>query len=263
VLPLRQPSFRLQMLLHRHQMTEPVIDSLPSHERARVARLWARRGQNERASSGAFVWVARAIAEEGFGDAAAELARRAVNEELAHDAVCKGVARVYAEGADYPEVQVPVEPDFGFCARRMGRLLGVTLQTAINESLATAYLGECLTRARSEVARSALRDLLRDEVEHARIGWAVLASPRLSAEERARLAEHLPLLFELMLSAWLADDADYPEDLPEGHGIVSGRVIAGAIQDAVTNVLLPGFRHVGVDTSAVQRWLASAPRSAQ
>ena len=211
-------------------LTLPLVDEeierLPSAERARVAYLWSRRAQNERASSGVFQWVAEALRDEGFDAALVALATRAINDELLHHDVCSEVARRYAvDSLSAPAVATPAEPGFGTCSRRQARVLAVTLQCAINESLSTAYLGLCLEQAQSSVARAGLRRLLQDEVDHAR------------------------------MSAWLAADADYPEDLPQGHGVVSYQAIRASALASARDVLLPGFAHVGIDVSLARAYL--------
>jgi hypothetical protein len=237
---------------------DALIDQLAAADRAQLAFLWSRRAQNERASSGVFRWIAEALHEERFEPALGELARRAIDEELSHHEVCSEVAQKYAPSfRAAPVVQTPSEPSFGMCSRRQARVLAVTLQCAINESLSAAYLGACLDEARSEVARAALRLLLKDEVQHARIGWGLLAA--LEGAERRDIARHLPLLLDLSLSAWLADDADYPESLVRGHGMVCCKVIRASALATVRDVLLPGFAHVGIEVSHARQYLERYP----
>ncbi len=238
-------------------LVDDEIEQLPPAERARIAYLWSRRAQNERASSGIFQWVAEALRDEGFDAALVALATKAIDDELQHHKICAEVAERYAASApSAAAVATPAEPGFGTCSRRQARVLAVTLQCAINESLSTAYLGVCLEQARSPVARAGLRRLLQDEVDHARIGWGLLASAQLAAGERASLARHLPLLLDLSLSAWLTADADYPEDLPQGHGVVSYQAIRASALTSARDVLLPGFAHVGIDVNLARQYLA-------
>ena len=80
------------------------------------------------------------------------------------------------------------------------------------------------------------------------------ASPEITRGDRDSVARHLPLLLDLSLSAWLADDADYPDDLPAGHGVVTCREIRGCVLAGVRDVLLPGFAHVGIDVTLGTRF---------
>jgi hypothetical protein len=237
------------------------LERLPPEERARIGYLWSRRAQNERASSGVFQWVTEALRDEGFDASLVALATRAISDELLHHDVCNEVAQRYAAGGvSAPIVATPPEPGFGTCSRRQARVLAITLQCAVNESLSAAYLGVCLEQVQSSVARAGLQRLLQDEVDHARIGWALLASPQLETSERARLSRHLPLLLDLSLSAWLAADADYPEDLPTGHGVVSCKAIQASTVASIRDVLLPGFAHVGLDVSFAQAYFSAHPQ---
>jgi hypothetical protein len=62
---------------------------------------------------------------------------------------------------------------------------------AISESIATALLFECHQTARDPVLRAFYRNIVRDEVHHARLGWYYLAwrAPQWTAEERQRVAD--------------------------------------------------------------------------
>jgi hypothetical protein len=237
--------------------TDAELERLSAAARGQIAYLWSRRAENERASSGVFRWIAEALREEGFAPALIQGATRAIDDELLHHAVCRDVAARYTTDVPaVPSVATPSEPSFGTCSRRQARLLAISLQCAINESLSTAYLGACLDAARGASARAGLRRLLKDEVAHARIGWGSLASPNVTQRDRESLARHLPLLLDLSLSTWLADDADYPDDLPGGHGVVSYRVIRDTALASVRDVVLPGFAHVGVDIAHGSRFFA-------
>lgn len=231
------------------------LERLSAAGRTQIAYLWSRRAENERASSGVFRWIAEGLREEGFAPALVQSATRAVDDELLHHAACRDVATRYAADVPpVPSVATPSEPSFGTCSRRQARLLAISLQCAINESISTAYLGACLDEARGALARAGLRRLLQDEVAHARIGWGALASPNVTQRDRQSLARHLPLLLDLSLSTWLADDVDYPDDLPRGHGVVSCRVIRDVALASVRDVVLPGFAHVGVDITHGERF---------
>ena len=96
------------------------------------------------------------------------------------------------------------------------------------------------------VARRALRLLLRDEIDHARIGWAHLASAEVTSEERREVGRALPVLLRIAREAW-SRGSPTTSDAATGHGWVSDARVAAIFEDVLREVLLPGFAHVGVE----------------
>ena len=73
-------------------------------------------------------------------------------------------------------------------------------QCALNETTASAFLETCLAESKVPLAHVALRELLSDEIDHARIGWAHLAS--LDAPSRAAVTPWLMPMMAANLSMW-------------------------------------------------------------
>ena len=93
--------------------------------------------------------------------------------------------------------------------------------------------------------RAAVRELLRDEVDHARLGWAHLASPRMSDATRRAVAVEIRPLLELCRSLWL-NERRVDTQLPKGHGCAPLLDLPHIVDDAVNELILPGLRHVGI-----------------
>lgn len=111
-------------------------------------------------------------------------------------------------------------------AARVARALYAALHCSVNETLATAYLGECLDQVQGVVAKAALREIIQDEVRHARIGWAVLASDKLTPADRGTIANTMPVLLDICVSQWLRDvESEFPNELSAGHGCIRHRTI--------------------------------------
>jgi hypothetical protein len=133
------------------------------------------------------------------------------------------------------------------------------LHSAVNETLAVSYLSACLAEAESDGAQRVLKELLADEVRHARIGWAVLASPQLTAEDRGTIARFMPALLDACVGAWLADArTEYPDELPRGHGCISHVDITRAVVEALDALILPGLSHCQVDPLPALSWVQRA-----
>jgi hypothetical protein len=113
--------------------------------------------------------------------------------------------------------------------------------------------------------RHALRALLADEVRHARIGWAVLASPLLTVDDRRVIASFMPQLLQVCVEAWLneEDELEGERQIPKGHGNLGSAELGSCVDDTLRNVIVPGLEHVGIDSGPAQRWAFAHARSFQ
>jgi hypothetical protein len=125
----------------------------------------------------------------------------------------------------------------------------------LNETFASAVLESSLAAAKGALAKAALRELLSDEVDHARIGWAHLA--RLSEGERARVQPFLAQLLRANLRMWREAERPYGEQpaIAE-HGGMNRALLEPALMQALSTLIVPGLQHVGFVTTDLERWLA-------
>lgn len=85
-------------------------------------------------------------------------------------------------------------------------------------------------------------------MNHARIGWAHLASAGVSDVERRDVSRALPILVRLARAAWTASSGATP-DAALGHGSVSDLRVAQIFEEVLNDVVVPGLRLVGVDAA--------------
>jgi len=175
-----------------------------------------------------------------------ELFDLASDDEARHAEVCLDLAQRYA-GATLEPPHVPSSPlpRFGASDIRLEAALLVTGTCCINETLATLWLEQCLLVASSPLSRAAHRAHLRDELDHARLGWAHLGSSAVDASIRTVLGRSLPQLLAANVPLWLRED---PAAGIPAHGTPALTNLASAMTSAVVDVLLPGFVHVAVLT---------------
>jgi hypothetical protein len=222
----------------RHAAVDPVLDSLTPREREGAAAAWCYRAGAEHAASLAFRRIAEELAEDGCPDELVAMARRAEADERYHAELCAFVAERYLGQPAAPEPPRDYALEFASCDATVGRVLRVTLVAAVGESLSTAYLLACLRAAQGTLARAALRELSQDEVSHARIGWARLATlPRVM---RARVADELPTLIASAVASWEHEVIGLP--CPPGHGALDLAATRRVIQQALDEVVIPGLR---------------------
>ena len=199
--------------------------------------------------------VVSALLRDGANPEVILLAAEAVPEEVRHSQICHAVAMRYL-GKDVPPPKARKidEPVFGDAPADVCRLLGVVLHACINETLATVCLKQGLQEARSETVKLATRQLLEDDLNHARLGWADLASAHVSAPHKEHVAAALPTLLRMGRDGWLyepRDDFDEP-----AHGVLGSAGFPPLLATAISELILPGFDYVGVDTRAARAWYA-------
>jgi hypothetical protein len=226
----------------------------------RLAESWSHRGAMERRVVDAFMVVRDALVSLRAHDALVSLAERAIDDERRHAELCRVVASRFA-GRDVPEpprlvLHVPKHEGAGDELRHVLHVLG---HCAINETFASAVLEQSLRDAKGALARAALRELLADEIDHARVGFGLVAT--LSPETKQTLSMWLPGLIRASVVMWRTTvRPDTEEPALNAHGMISPSLIERAIITATREILVPGFAHLGVDSAGVTVWLdAGAP----
>jgi hypothetical protein len=133
--------------------------------------------------------------------------------------------------------------------------LHIVGQCVFNETTASAYL-ECSLEHATDgtLAKSALRELLSDEIDHGRIGWAHLGS--LDVKARAEVAPWLHAMAFTNLKEWRREtpyDATHTEAMTK-QGVPPAKVVHEALVDALRTLIIPGFEQLQMDVSALKKW---------
>jgi hypothetical protein len=132
--------------------------------------------------------------------------------------------------------------------------LHVTALCCVNETIACAALRASMQASQSPLVSAALQSILSDEIDHARAGWAHLASASVSIETKRALAPWLPRLLAGHLDALLDDGAPLPGEGYPQHGMLSRASLRGIIASALDAVILPGFERAGIETGDAREW---------
>jgi hypothetical protein len=238
---------RTAALLERIPWHDPSLQALPDPLRVAMAKHWARRARSEARVGQSLLALVPRVRAVGGSPVVLHWLEVAGQDEAVHSELCRRLAESYAGERVEPVEARPVTlPEFGCEDERLEVLLLVTGTCCINETLATAWLEANVAQARAPIARAANRLHLRDEIDHARLGWAHLASPAVDEDLREALADCVPRLLAANLAVWLrADDFTPPEGVP-GHGVCAHADTVTIIERALQEVVLPGFHHVGV-----------------
>ncbi len=232
------------------------MNEMPFAEREELATIWLSQAATEARVARSFALVHESLALLGADAGLVEVSARAVEDEHRHEALCRTMAERYAGAPVVPTPVLPFSPPRHHEAKsdRDRRALWVVGQCAFNETFASAYLSLCFDRVETPLARAAIRELLSDEIDHARIGWAYLST--IDAATRATISDWLVPLAVSNLREWrkvrLAED----ERLAP-HGIPPAGAVEEALSHAMRDLVAPGLAHVGLDVRALERWIAN------
>ncbi len=222
--------------------------------RESLADIWWAQSATELRVARSFEIVHESLASLDAASPLVALAERAVDDEHRHGALCLEMARrLSVEGRVGPAPTLPLQRPTHAEARspRERATLYVIGQCALNETFANAYLTAAYREATSPLARAAINELLRDEIDHSRLGWAFLST--LPATEREWVSDWLVPVTITNLREWHRSATTHTVAF-ESHGVPRGDAVREALSEVVREVLLPGFAHVGLDVRHLERW---------
>ena len=196
------------------------LAELDPRVREEIAHVWWMQSATEKRVAVSFAIVHEALVGLGAEHALVSLAHRAVDDEHRHAALCLEMARRLrgADASEPPEMDSTRPSHPAARDERERRALFVIGQCALNETFASAYLSTAHAGAKSRLARAALHELLKDEIDHSRLGWAYLST--MPADLRARISDWLVPLTVANLREWRKSTASHDVVLEE-HGVLS------------------------------------------
>jgi hypothetical protein len=214
--------------------------------------VWTYRLESELDAADRFRALAAALRALEASPSLVEMAHEAAADELRHASLCREL--IVHFGGAFPAEKPRVPAGRIAPAGLEGRervLYEIVALSCITETLSTALLGELVARAGDPVCKQAMHSVLRDEVNHSRLGWAFLA------EERARgardcIGRHVPEMLAAALGPNFFTLADAPDAQqkelarPERQRVV---------RETLESVVFPGLDRFGIETSPAKRWL--------
>jgi hypothetical protein len=234
---------------------DETIARLSIAERRVAAATWHGRAESELRAAGSFAHVAVTLGAVGAAPDLIALAHRAISDELRHATLCHQVATAFAGRALPPPRRLPATvPRHADASPGLRRILHVVGMCCLNETTGSAFLETCRAGARAPLASRALHELLADEIDHARIGWALISAA--DAETRDALARWLPHLLAANLAAWRRRPRRAITAALVEHGCPHWDTVDDAVVAAIDDLLLPGFALLGVDIAPARAWLA-------
>ncbi len=255
----RRLSPRAQLTRRPLPDTDPSIELLTADEREIAAAVWHGRSEAELRASGSFGVIARTLVVAGAPAELIDLARRAIADERRHAEICWRVACAFAgEQLPAPRRLLVTVPALERARPELRHILHVVGMCCLNETSGSAFLELCRAGVQAPLAKAALHELSCDEIDHARLGWAFVASRIGDGDLRAELGAWLPELLADNLAAWRNRPKRPITDALIAHGCPRWADVDAAVLGAAEELVIPGFEQLGVDVTAARSWLATA-----
>jgi hypothetical protein len=195
-------------------------------------------------------------------DCFADMAEESADDELRHAKLCQElIAHFGGEPSTAPDLSAaPLAPPGVDGRERV--LYEVIAFSCVTETLSTALLSELVARAHDPRCRRAMHDILRDEVNHSRLGWALLAQEH-ARGARDCVGRHLPqMLRDTLGSDFFSTEmalGPYESEL-SGLGVLTRADRQRIVRETFDAVIWPGLERFGIDTVPGRSWTARPQR---
>lgn len=228
--------------------------ALTEEARRDVAGTFSFRARGEREAHLRFTRLAVELFTTGASDLVVRLAKEAAEDEARHALVCDRIATEWGmPSGPVPVTATPVGPRTLPPHERV--LVEMVSLCCVAETIANLVLRASLETVREPSLKDALHEIAKDEVKHARLGWAHLAEARRKGHGEG-LAALLPSVLDAGLPEALFAALPTSADCPE-LGTLSEARRKELVVAAFLEVVFPGFEALDVDPGPSRAWLAS------
>ncbi|MEL6181971.1 MAG: ferritin-like domain-containing protein [Myxococcota bacterium] len=240
--------------------TSTTIEALDEATRERIASDWWFRHHAELEAKERFEQLVQALTAAGAVAPVVQMAHQAVQDEERHAERCRDVAVHYRPTDPFagatPDASSVAPPEW---SPQHSTLYETVALCCVAETINAALLTEVLSVATEPLIRSAVRAILRDEIQHARLGWAYLASLPHEAFPQP-LSTRLPALFEDSISeALIAGKTPSAGFACHPHGFLSRSHRLAIFCQSLTTVIFPGLARYPIDLQPAQAWFEAQP----
>lgn len=228
--------------------SKPALSLAPEE----VFRIWHYREKIEVEAAQVFFDLGKNMASLwGLHDPVAALAFQAQEDELRHQRLCRDILD-HSE-ISFEHVRLQSDTILGIPGQSLEDrvLYAAVAMGCITETLSTALLMTMYKRAQPDIIKKTVHSILKDEVNHARIGWAELS--RASARrDISWLSAHT----ETMLATALATDINpmvktKNNDLDlSAYGILNHQEAQAIMKEAIEGTIIPGLEKYGLSFGA-------------
>ena len=237
-----------QTTLALHEQDDMFLGAQPSDKRQTAAEIWAMRAGLELSVSAGYTVILRELLEFGAEKPVLELCAKTIGDEIQHAQWCLDLAeRIDEKLRPWPNPTSLQVPTYG--GRFEGSLLAalhLVAMSCLNETIACERLLQAIGPTLLSSARNTLRRILSDEIEHARAGWAHLASRHVTAQMKREIQALVPGLIQASLTALIEENATIPAERFREWGLPDAVEARSQADRAIEQIVLPGFRQLGL-----------------
>lgn len=235
----------------RAEETRDAILRLGDEPRALLHGYWIDRARGELTTALTFEYMLDDLSLEGVPGELLALARTAIADEHRHVDWCLRWARlVDAERPAEPELSGTRPLELAGASAHDNRLLRTVFGCCFSETVAIHVLRRSHELITLPSVRRLNHEHMKEEVGHARLGWALVAWPGLSSRDRSMLAAYAPEMLRLVRTVWLSKHRP-PDSRLHELGYLSSAIVGPACDEAIDDVVLPGLeRALGAKLSS-------------
>lgn len=255
---------RLMESHHRKvDYSQSTASQLSDSVRSVLIDLWRARTLSEHRSVSIFATYTLDLLAAGAPAEVLSLACRASLDEVRHAELFAKLTRCYSGVEETPSPGISVMPEAP--EHTMTELAAIeALHLCVGaESYSAALLHTLFSNAKDPVVRDVVAIVLADEIHHARMGWAFIASLLRGKHGEAVHAVLQPQLYPTLKGlsvGLLGTEAEEPTLLTEqeleiarGHGYLTLKEQRTLFQETVTDIWIPSLAALGFDSSALGR----------
>jgi hypothetical protein len=202
------------------------------------------------------------LAEVGANPVVVQGARDAASDEARHRDLCAVIAARFGETDAKNHVPPRGRIGRSDMAQRDRLLWEVVAVCCVSETMNTSLLTRCQEVAKDSEIHTTLHELLQDEVRHAQLGWAHLASER-AAGRGEFLRDVLPLIVEASVEPGFLEGeihAPWTEALYD-YGELPMSELLQIYRETMDEVVFKGLDAMGIATDRGRAWLTEHMRA--
>ncbi len=190
--------------LHEQASRQPRLlttEHLDDEVRERARATWRGRMVSEHTSAHVFGTLLGQGVRAGLSSDRLDPIAKAIDQELSHGLLCaRVVVALGGEARGEMDGPMPMVPTHDDVAPLEGLVRNLISISCVFETLAVSLVSCEREQVRVDELKDVFSRILGDEVEHARLGWALLDSlPRFDAAQQSRLGAYLVDVFDHVL----------------------------------------------------------------
>ena len=233
-----------------------MLQDLSPRQRQLVASTWNFRASAERSALRRFRRLLSEFRQTSAPTVVLDGVIQAIEDESRHIGLCDALALEFGWVAEPsgPTPHGPIGPKSASLSDRL--LYEMVAFCCVTETINASMLLAVQRRVQAPVVKDVVHDILKDELNHSRIGWAYLQWAR--NEGRGDwLSDWLRTMFEGagVEEIYAPDSGEREGELMAAYGELSLDDRATIFQAANRDVVLPGLERHGLRTKPCRDWL--------